>query len=52
MKHILRAGGGKMEDVVKTTILLKDINDFGKVNEIYSQCIYIASNVTHLAFLK
>lgn len=35
LKAILEAGGAKVSDVVKTTIFLKDMNDFQKVNEIY-----------------
>lgn len=27
--------------VVKTTVLLADINDFAKVNEVYSKCEYL-----------
>ncbi|MEW6526390.1 MAG: RidA family protein [Spirochaetota bacterium] len=34
---ILKEAGGGFENVVKTTILLADISDFPKVNEIYSQ---------------
>src|SRR5262245_16921471 len=35
LKAIVEAGGAKLENVVKTTIFLKDMNDFQKVNEIY-----------------
>ncbi|KAL9980493.1 hypothetical protein ACROYT_G009093 [Oculina patagonica] len=35
MGHILEAGGSSFDRVVKTTVLLADINDFGKVNEVY-----------------
>jgi len=34
---ILTAGGSSFENVVKTTVLLKDIGDFAKVNAIYAQ---------------
>jgi len=34
---ILKEAGGGFENVIKTTILLADISDFPKVNEIYSQ---------------
>ncbi|XP_032794818.1 2-iminobutanoate/2-iminopropanoate deaminase [Daphnia magna] len=37
MGHILEAAGISYKNVVKTTVLLADINDFGKVNEIYRQ---------------
>lgn len=32
---ILEAAGSGLDRVVKTTVFLKDMNDFGKVNEIY-----------------
>lgn len=32
---ILEAAGSSLDRVVKTTVFLKDMNDFGKVNEIY-----------------
>ena len=35
LKAVVEAGGGKLENVVKTTIFLKSMNDFPKVNEIY-----------------
>jgi len=35
--HILRAAGGSYKDVIKTTILLRDINNFSLVNSIYSE---------------
>lgn len=37
IKKILESINLKMENVIKTTIFLKDINDFPKVNEIYSK---------------
>ena len=36
-KYILEEAGLEMKDVLKTTILLKDIEDFAVVNEIYGQ---------------
>ena len=33
--EILKAAGSAMSDVVKTTIYLKDMNDFAVVNEVY-----------------
>jgi 2-iminobutanoate/2-iminopropanoate deaminase len=35
LKAILEAAGGGLGDVVKTTIFLKDMNNFGVVNEVY-----------------
>lgn len=38
LKHVLEAGGSSLEAVVKTTILLNNIDDFQAVNQIYAQC--------------
>ena len=35
--NLLAAAGVKPEDVVKTTVFIKEMNDFGKINEIYKQ---------------
>src|SRR5215475_851878 len=32
---VLKAGGASFSQVVKTTIYLKDLSDFGAVNEVY-----------------
>jgi 2-iminobutanoate/2-iminopropanoate deaminase len=37
LKAVLEAAGSKIENVVKTTIFLSDINDFTAVNEIYGE---------------
>ena len=36
LRHILEEGGYTLGDVVKTTVLLKDIADFGAMNEVYA----------------
>lgn len=36
VKGILTEAGLSMSDVVKTTVFIKDMNDFGKINEIYA----------------
>jgi 2-iminobutanoate/2-iminopropanoate deaminase len=36
-KYILEEAGLEMKDIIKTTILLKNIEDFAVVNEIYGQ---------------
>lgn len=36
VKAILEAAGAGMDQVVKTTVFLKDMNDFAAVNEVYS----------------
>ena len=35
IKNILEAAGSSMDKVVKTLVFIKDMNDFGKVNEVY-----------------
>ena len=37
LKGILEAGGSSLEKVVKTTVFLKDIGDFQKVNAVYAE---------------
>jgi len=37
MGQILEAAGSSYKNVVKTTVLLKDINDYAAVNEVYSK---------------
>jgi 2-iminobutanoate/2-iminopropanoate deaminase len=37
LKNILESGGSSLEDVVKTTVFLRDIADFAKMNEIYAE---------------
>lgn len=36
VKNILEAAGYTLNDVVKTTVLLADIADFGSMNEVYA----------------
>ncbi|QCI27643.1 RidA family protein [Caminibacter pacificus] len=37
LKAVLEASGAKIENVVKTTIFLDDINNFAAVNEVYGE---------------
>ncbi|RLD04920.1 MAG: RidA family protein [Chloroflexota bacterium] len=37
LKAILEAAGTKMSKVVKTTVFLLDMNDFGAMNEVYGE---------------
>jgi len=37
LKAVVEAGGSSLANVVKTTILLRDMNDFAKVNAIYAK---------------
>ena len=41
VKGILEAAGSNLHHVVKTTVFLKDMNDFTAMNEVYAQ--YFAS---------
>lgn len=38
LQHVLEAGGATFESVIKTTVLLGDIQDFKSVNQIYGEC--------------
>lgn len=42
LKAVLTAAGMGMEDVVKVSIFLKDLNDYAAVNEVYAS--YFTSN--------
>lgn len=35
--HVLAAAGSNMNGVIKTTVFLKDMNDFAKMNAIYAE---------------
>ena len=37
LKGILEASGAKLHHVVKTTVFLKDMNDFAAMNEVYGR---------------
>lgn len=37
MVNLLQESGTCIENVVKTTVFIKDMNDFGKINEIYAK---------------
>lgn len=37
LMQLLQAAGSRAEQVVKTTVFIKDMNDFAKVNEIYAK---------------
>lgn len=36
VKAVLEAGGSSLDKVVKTTVFLSDMNNFGAMNEVYS----------------
>ena len=35
LKNLIEASGSSMDKVVKTTVFITDMNDFGKINDIY-----------------
>jgi 2-iminobutanoate/2-iminopropanoate deaminase len=37
LRAILEEGGSSMDHVLKTTVFMKDINDFAKMNAVYSE---------------
>ena len=37
LSAVLRAAGSGLERVVKTTVYLKDMNDFARMNEVYAR---------------
>ncbi len=39
VKAILETRGLTMNDIIKTTVFIKDMNDFGKINEVYAKYI-------------
>ena len=42
LRAVLQASGSDLADVVKTTVFLKDMNDFALMNEVYAQ--YFSKN--------
>lgn len=36
MSNLLQAAGTDMDHVVKTTVFIKEMNDFGAINEVYA----------------
>lgn len=36
LSHLLEATGSSMANVVKTTVFIKEMNDFGAINEVYA----------------
>ncbi len=37
LKALIEASGARLQDTVKTVVFIKNMNDFAKVNEIYSK---------------
>lgn len=45
IREIINSAEFKMNDIVKTTVLLKDMKDFQKVNYVYQQCNFFFDNI-------
>ncbi len=37
IKHVLEAAGSSLDQVVKTTVFLRDMGDFAQMNEVYAE---------------
>lgn len=37
VKNLIESAGASIDNVVKTTVFIKDMNDFAKINEIYAK---------------
>jgi 2-iminobutanoate/2-iminopropanoate deaminase len=37
LSHVLEAAGSSLDQVVKTTVFLRDINDFSAMNGVYAE---------------
>jgi 2-iminobutanoate/2-iminopropanoate deaminase len=37
LKMLLESAGSSLENVIKTTVFIKDMNDFPKINEVYAE---------------
>ena len=37
LKHIMEAAGSSLDNVVKTTVFMKDLNDYTAINDVYKE---------------
>ena len=37
LKHIMEAAGSYLDNVVKTTVFMKDLNDYTEINDVYKE---------------
>ena len=37
LKNLIEASGTSMDKVIKTTVFIKEMNDFGAINEVYAK---------------
>lgn len=45
MVEVLKASGSGLDQVIKTTVFLKDMNNFAAMNAVYAKVRYIIENV-------
>jgi 2-iminobutanoate/2-iminopropanoate deaminase len=43
LRAVLKAAGSDLDRAVKTTVFLKDMNDFGAMNEVYGRAEYFGA---------
>lgn len=51
MSNVLKAADSGIEKVIKTTLFLKNMSDFSKVNQIYEKVLFSAFSYS-LALMK
>lgn len=54
LSNLLKAAGTGMENVIKTTVFIKNMNDFGAINEVYEtffEGVYPARSCVEVARL-
>ena len=54
LKNLLEEAGASMDNVVKTTVFIKNMEDFAKINEVYEKyfsCAYPARSCVEVARL-
>jgi len=52
ISNILNEAGSSLDNVIKTTVFVKNIGDFSKINEIYAGYFIISPPKTQLRFLN
>ena len=46
LKNLVEAAGSSMDKVIKTVVFIKNMDDFGKINEVYGK--YFPSHIRHV----
>ncbi|MFV0465205.1 MAG: RidA family protein [Lachnospiraceae bacterium] len=39
LSNLLEAAGSGLDQIIKTTVFIKDMNDFAAINEVYKDCM-------------